>query len=293
MPAGDGAARNRLSRRGASMQRIAHGRTPRERDGSLPCCWRWPDAARARRRRRRPCPRRGRKARPHSSSTRTPRRSGCFCTPTDPCPRSATRTSSRLTDFREVSGCIRRRNARAAHFELPVATFVVDDPQERATAGGEFAEPLDEDARAGTREHMLGDRQLDAAQFPKVILQCQHLAVGPEQGTLELSVTVRDHVSMLSVPVQWQRSGNTLQAHGEFTFTQSSLGLEPYSLLFGALRVSDEIRARYQLVARSFLAAQHGSSRARIAAEAGDPDGNDLHFAPTGPRCTSPQSKSN
>src|SRR5712675_1817986 len=49
----------------------------------------------------------------------------------------------------EQSGC---------EFQLPVATFEIDDPRERSAAGGEFAEPLDADARAGTREHMLGER---------------------------------------------------------------------------------------------------------------------------------------
>ena len=135
-------------------------------------------------------------------------------------------------------------------FVLPVDAFVVDDPQERAAAGAEFAEPLDEGARAGTREHMLGDRQLAAAQYPLVSLQCQHVATTADGVKLQLTVTLRDHQVQLSVPVKWQRSGNTLQASGESTFTQTSLGLEPYSLLFGALRVSDEIRARFRLVAR-------------------------------------------
>ena len=142
----------------------------------------------------------------------------------------------------ERSGCA---------LQLPVDTFVVDDPKERATAGGEYAEPLDDSARAGTREHMLGDRQLDAARYPLVALQCNHLAAGADAMSVELTVTLRDHVSQLSVPVKWQRSGDTLQADGEFTFTQTSLGLEPYSLLFGSLRVGDQIRARFKLVART------------------------------------------
>ncbi len=87
--------------------------------------------------------------------------------------------------------------------------------------------------------------------FPRVTLQCQHLTGGPGQISAELSVILRDHASRLSVPVKWQRNGNTLQAEGEFTFTQTSLGLQPYSLLFGALRVRDEIRARFRLVARA------------------------------------------
>ncbi len=136
-------------------------------------------------------------------------------------------------------------------FELPVSSFVVDDPKERASAGEEYAEPLDEQARAGTREHMLGDRQLDAAHYPKVSLQCQHLTGGSGEISAEINIIVRDYTSRLSVPVKWQRNGSTLQAEGEFSFTQTGLGLEPYSLLFGALKVRDEIRARFRLVART------------------------------------------
>ena len=135
-------------------------------------------------------------------------------------------------------------------FQLPAAAFIVDDPRERAAAGAEFAEPLDEGTRAGTREHMLGDRQLAAAQFPLVSLQCRQVAAAADGVSVQLTVTLRDHQTQLSVPVKWQRNGNMLQASGEFTFTQTSVGLEPYSLLFGALRVSDEIRARFRLVAR-------------------------------------------
>jgi hypothetical protein len=133
---------------------------------------------------------------------------------------------------------------------LPVAALVVDDPGERAAAGGEFAEPLNAADRDGTYAHMVGDRQLDAARFPDIALRCLRLTATPAGMSLELAVTLRDHETHLTVPLQWQRQGDTLQASGEFSFRQSALGLEPYSLLFGALRVADEIQARFVLVAR-------------------------------------------
>ena len=142
----------------------------------------------------------------------------------------------------EQSGC---------EVRIPVNSFVVDDPKERALAGGEYAEPLDEDARTGTRDHMLGDKQLNAAQYPVVALQCRQVTIGAQGSTVLVTVMLRDHSPQLTVPVKWQQQGNTLQAEGEMTFTQTSMGLEPYSLLFGALRVSDEIRVRYRFVARS------------------------------------------
>jgi polyisoprenoid-binding protein YceI len=135
--------------------------------------------------------------------------------------------------------------------QLPVASLVVDDPGERAAAGGEFAEPLDTDARTGTRDHMLGDKQLDAARYPTVWLQCRAIHVQGDGATVELAVTLRGRATVLQVPAQWRQHGDTLEAEGEFDFRQSALGLEPYSLLFGALRVADVIHARFTLHARA------------------------------------------
>ncbi len=102
---------------------------------------------------------------------------------------------------------------------------------------------------------MLGERQLDAAHFPLLTLRCLQVSVLPDGVLLELAVTVRDHDARLQVPVHWQRDGCTLQASGEFSFRQTDLGIEPYSLLLGVLRVDDEIRARFRLLLRCLPAA--------------------------------------
>jgi hypothetical protein len=72
----------------------------------------------------------------------------------------------------------------------------------------------------------------------------------PDGVQLQLAVSVRNHDAQLTVPVHWQRDGCTLQASGEFSFRQTDLGIEPYSLLLGALRVEDEVRARFRLLLR-------------------------------------------
>jgi len=136
------------------------------------------------------------------------------------------------------------------NFQLRADGFVVDDPQERAAAGGEFAEPLDEGARAGTREHMLGERQLDAQHYPVVLLHCRQVSVTGDSATVALAVTLRGKESLLQVPMKWRRNGKVLQAEGELTFRQTDIGLQPYSLMLGALRVADDIHARFTLLAR-------------------------------------------
>ena len=138
---------------------------------------------------------------------------------------------------------------------LPVESLVVDDPQARAAAGGEFDKPLPEEARRGTREHLLGERQLDAAHFPQILLESTALTLlrGDAQageGTLTLQATVRGRTSTLAVPVAWQQHDGALQAHGQFTLSQAALGIEPYSVGGGALRVADDIEARFELLAR-------------------------------------------
>ena len=138
----------------------------------------------------------------------------------------------------------------SCEFQLQADGFVVDDPQERAAAGGEFAEPLDEGARAGTREHMLGERQLDAQHYPSVLLHCRQVSVTGDSATVALAVTLRGKESVLQVPMKWRRNGNVLQAEGELTFRQSDIGLQPYSLMLGALRVADDIHATFTLLAR-------------------------------------------
>ncbi|MGH8253480.1 MAG: YceI family protein, partial [Steroidobacteraceae bacterium] len=138
----------------------------------------------------------------------------------------------------------------ACQLRLPVAAFVVDDPQERVAAGNEYAEPLDASARDGTRTHMLGERQLDAARFPSIALRCLKLTSTSSGLSLQMAVTLRDRETQLTVPLRWEQKDGTLRASGEFTFRQSELGIEPYSLLLGALRVADEVQARFELVAR-------------------------------------------
>jgi hypothetical protein len=133
---------------------------------------------------------------------------------------------------------------------LPVAAFVVDDPGERAEAGGEYAEPLKAEDRDGTYAHMIGDRQLDAERFQNIWLRCLRLTPTATGMSLELAVTLRDHEAQLTVPLQWEQKDGLLRASGEFSFKQSELGLAPYSLMMGALRVADEVHARFTLVAR-------------------------------------------
>jgi hypothetical protein len=61
---------------------------------------------------------------------------------------------------------------------------------------------------------------------------------------------VRDHAAEVELPVTLQTSPETLTASGEFDLTHAELGLTPYSVALGALRVADRMHVRYRLVAQ-------------------------------------------
>jgi polyisoprenoid-binding protein YceI len=146
--------------------------------------------------------------------------------------------------------------ASAASFSLrvPVADFVVDDPDARAEEGPDFSEEVAEDAKSGTRHNMLSAALLDADHFPTITLTSVAVtsAPGPQaQGKLaaRLTVDVAGHESTLEVPFILETTPDRLSALGTVVLRQSEMGLTPFSVMLGALRVQDEFTVKFKLVA--------------------------------------------
>ncbi len=137
---------------------------------------------------------------------------------------------------------------------VPVAAFVVDDAQARGKAGPDFSEPVSEDAKSGTRHNMLSAALLDAERFPSITLAS--IAVYPAPGSqmpgklvAKLAVDVAGHESTLEIPFTLERSQNQLSAWGTVVLRQSEMGLTPFSLMLGALKVQDEVTIEFRLLA--------------------------------------------
>jgi YceI-like domain len=134
--------------------------------------------------------------------------------------------------------------------EFPVAAMTVDDPQRRAEAGQDFKDPIDAASIEGTRGHLLGAQQLDAAHFPSIRLQSEELQPEEDHWRVTLLITVRHHDTTLEVPVAMTATPDQLTASGEFDLTHTQLGLTPYSVGLGALRVAETLHVRFRLLAR-------------------------------------------
>lgn len=143
-----------------------------------------------------------------------------------------------------LTGTIDRRDpARDTRFtfELPLDSLVVDDPAARSTAGADFVKEVPQADRDATRRNMLGPYVLDATRQPVLRLTAESMAGGPTDFMARIRVGLRGEERIVSVPVSVQFDGDRLSAHSSFTLHHADLGLTPFSVALGALRVRDEI----------------------------------------------------
>jgi hypothetical protein len=140
--------------------------------------------------------------------------------------------------------------------EFPVAAMSIDEAALRAELGDDFRAPVDAAAIQGTREHMLSDKQLDAARYPLIRLQSGPLSPEGDHWRASITTMVRDHVATVEVPVALTLTPEQLSASGEFDLTHAQLGLTPYSVGLGAIRVAETMHVRFRVVARQVEASQ-------------------------------------
>ena len=133
---------------------------------------------------------------------------------------------------------------------LPVATMAVDKPELRTAAGDDFPGELDQDAIDGTRANMLGDKQLDAARWSEILVRGRAISGELPDLRVRMDIGVRSNTFALEVPVQVSTDADGLRANARFTVRQTELGIEPFSVMMGALQVRDELEIELSLVAR-------------------------------------------
>jgi polyisoprenoid-binding protein YceI len=138
---------------------------------------------------------------------------------------------------------------------LPLTTLTIDEPELRqALHRDDFPPEVPEAARAGTRQNMLGEALLNAAQWPEIVLRSAGFVPASSSGgdvIASVVATVRGQDSLLKVPVHYQVEGDNLTVTGELSLKQSQLGLTPFSAFMGALTVQDEMHVRIELRARA------------------------------------------
>ena len=134
---------------------------------------------------------------------------------------------------------------------LPVASFEVDLPEARAAAGPEFAAPVPDDARAGTRHNMLRAEVLDGEHFPVITLRAAAATGAWAQPIVRVAVTLKGVEREQEIPVVVERDANGVVARGELRLNQTDFGMTPFSVAGGAIQVADTLEIRFEIAASS------------------------------------------
>lgn len=134
---------------------------------------------------------------------------------------------------------------------VPVDSLIVDDLQLRASAGEEFASEVSEATVSSTRRNMLSETQLDGARHPFILVLGRIVAGTSPQVTMAVAVHVREAVYTVPVSVRFEHLPGGVLASGHLDIKQTSLGIQPYSALFGALTVRDELTIQFRVRAMS------------------------------------------
>lgn len=134
-------------------------------------------------------------------------------------------------------------------FEIrfPVNELVVDEEELRAKEGPDFPPGVPADAKEGTKRNMLGPSLLEGERYPEIVLQSEAVRASEAQ----VRVIVRDRASSVIVPSSYEIEGDVLRVRGEFPLKQTDVGITPFSLFGGALKVLDEMKIRVEIVARA------------------------------------------
>ena len=137
----------------------------------------------------------------------------------------------------------------AFELQLPVERFEVDEAMARASAGVEFAAPVPDDARAGTRRNMLRAEVLDAASFPVITLRSLAASGDWSQSVLKVAVQLRGVTRVHEIPVQVEHHAPGLVVRGDLRLNQSDYGITPFAVAGGAIQVADTLEIRFVIAA--------------------------------------------
>jgi polyisoprenoid-binding protein YceI len=140
--------------------------------------------------------------------------------------------------------------------EVQFAPDTYEDASLQLTAKTTTFEVLDEMKRSDREklEQEMFSTVLDAARFPTVLYQSRQILVQKEGGNLKVSVTgdltLHGVTEQHSFEARAVNMDSTLRIFGDFTLHQSDYGMKQFSVAGGVLRLKDELKFKFELIAR-------------------------------------------
>lgn len=143
---------------------------------------------------------------------------------------------------REIGGRVAIEDqVAAADLFVRLLDLTVDEPALRAAAGEGFESELSAKDVDGTRRNMLGPKTLAAGEHPYARVVFGDVPAVPGAFTTNVEVTLRGETRTVPAAGEISLQGAAILIEAELTVQQSAYGIEPFSILGGAIRVEDEV----------------------------------------------------
>lgn len=104
-------------------------------------------------------------------------------------------------------------------------------------------------------ESQMREQVLEVGKFPKIVYDAPHVALktpGDSQGDVVLlgQLSLHGVTRAQKVPARITVTGDLLRAFGEFSLRQTDYNIRPISAAAGGLKVKDEVKFTFDIVAR-------------------------------------------
>jgi len=131
--------------------------------------------------------------------------------------------------------------------ELTVADLAVDDAASRGLEGEDFAGEISQKDIDGTRGNMLGEKLLNAEQFPTIRIRSESIEGSMPDVNIVATVIVKGMERTVTFPASIELTDDLFVARGQLDITHPELGLSPFTAMGGALSVRDVLVLKYQI----------------------------------------------
>jgi polyisoprenoid-binding protein YceI len=131
------------------------------------------------------------------------------------------------------------------------------EPRLRARVRADSLEVTDDVSSKdrGEMERAMHQDVLQSAKYPEIVYESTGATITPLgegrwQANVTGNITLRGVTRGQNIAMQVTLMGDMLRANGEFTLLQSSYGIKPVSVAGGTLKLKDELKFTFDVVAR-------------------------------------------
>jgi len=132
--------------------------------------------------------------------------------------------------------------------EFRLDQLEIDNPAHRSALGSAFASVLSPAFIESTREHMLGEENMQADRFPFVRVHSLQIAGDSPKFAARVQIEMHGQKREMWIPLNVEGLPERLSVTGSFMLRQTDFGAQPYSVLGGLIAVQDEVVIEFKLV---------------------------------------------